>query len=72
MKTKEKSLKTKKYVGLKRSFVFYKKHIGLFIGIIIFSLLGSGLSVLTSIFEGNILTEFTNLNFEVVRVKAQF
>ncbi len=72
MKTKEKSLKTKKYVGLKRSFVFYKKHIGLFIGIIIFSLLGSGLSVLTPIFEGNILTEFTNLNFEVVRVKAQF
>ena len=72
MKTKEKSLKTKKYVCLKRSFVFYKKHIGLFIGIIIFSLLGSGLSVLTPIFEGNILTEFTNLNFEVVRVKAQF
>lgn len=70
MKTKEKSLKTKKYVGLKRSFVFYKKHIGLFIGIIIFSLLGSGLSVLTPIFEGNILTEFTNLNFDKVLLFA--
>ncbi len=70
MKTKEKSLKTKKYVGLKRSFVFYKKHIWLFIGIIIFSLLGSGLSVLTPIFEGNILTEFTNLNFDKVLLFA--
>ena len=70
MKTKEKLLKTKKYVGLKRSFVFYKKHIGLFIGIIIFSLLGSGLSVLTPIFEGNILTEFTNLNFDKVLLFA--
>lgn len=70
MKTKEKSLKTKKYVGLKRSFMFYKKHIWLFIGIIIFSLLGSGLSVLTPIFEGNILTEFTNLNFDKVLLFA--
>ncbi len=70
METKEKLLKTKKYVGLKRSFVFYKKHIGLFIGIIIFSLLGSGLSVLTPIFEGNILTEFTNLNFDKVLLFA--
>lgn len=70
MKTKEKLLKTKKYVGLKRSFVFYKKHIWLFIGIIIFSLLGSGLSVLTPIFEGNILTEFTNLNFDKVLLFA--
>jgi len=73
MKTKEKIVKnknTKKYVGLKRSFMFYKKHIGLFIGIIIFSLLGSGLSVLTPIFEGNILTEFTNLNFDKVLLFA--
>ncbi len=50
--------------------MFYKKHIGLFIGIIIFSLLGSGLSVLTPIFEGNILTEFTNLNFDKVLLFA--
>ncbi len=73
MKTKDKIVKnknTKKYAGLKRSFVFYKKHIGLFIGIIIFSLLGSGLSVLTPIFEGNILTEFTNLNFDRVLLFA--
>lgn len=70
--TKEnKKVKVKKgYPNLKRAFVFYKKYIGLFIGIVIFSLLGSALSILTPVFEGNILTEFTNLNFNKVLILA--
>lgn len=70
--TKEnKKVKVKKgYPNLKRAFVFYKKYIGLFVGIVIFSLLGSALSILTPVFEGNILTEFTNLNFNKVLILA--
>ena len=70
MKTKEKKLKQKKYKNLKRAFVFYKKYMGLFVAIVIFSLVGSGVSMLTPIIEGNILTEFTNLDFDKVLIYA--
>ncbi len=61
---KQKRKKEKKYSNLLRSFKFYKKYMGLFISIIVLSLIGSGISMLTPIFEGNIITEFTIQNFD--------
>ena len=62
MKTKK--IKQKKYGNLFKSFKFYKKHMKLLLGIIFVSLFGSGVSMLLPIFEGNIVTQFTETNFD--------
>lgn len=55
-------VKERGYKGLKKTFKFYKKYMGMFLLIVILSLIGSGLSVLTPIFEGNMVDQFTQFN----------
>ncbi len=55
-------IKEKGYKGLQKTFRFYKKYLGMFILVIILSLLGSGVSVLSPIFEGNLVDQFTQFN----------
>ena len=55
-------IKEKGYKGLQKTFKFYKKYLGTFIIIILLSLLGSGVSVLSPIFEGNLVDQFTQFN----------
>lgn len=59
-------VKERGYKGLKKTFKFYKRHLGRFVFIIILSLMGSGLSVLIPIFEGNMVAEFTSFNVEKI------
>ena len=61
---KNKKPKIKKYSKLFKSFMFYKKHMKLLLSIIFVSLFGSGVSMLMPIFEGNIVTQFTETNFD--------
>lgn len=61
---KNKKPKIKKYSKLFKSFMFYKKHMKLLLSIIFVSLFGSGVSMLMPIFEGNIVTQFTEANFD--------
>ena len=55
-------IKEKGYKGLQKTFRFYKKYLGTFILVIFLSLLGSGVSVLSPIFEGNLVDQFTQFN----------
>ncbi len=59
-------IKEKGYKGLKKTFKFYRKYIGLFLLIIALSLLGSGVSVLSPIFEGNLVDQFTQFNVKKI------
>ena len=54
------------FKGLKKTFRFYKKYMGLFVLMIVFSLLGSGLSVLSPVFEGNMVDQFTKFNVDKI------
>lgn len=54
------------FKGLKKTFKFYKKYMGLFVLMIVFSLLGSGLSVLSPVFEGNMVDQFTKFNVDKI------
>ena len=59
-------LKEKGYKGLKKTFRFYKPYIGMFILIVFLSLLGSGVSVLSPIFEGNLVDQLTQFNLSKI------
>lgn len=59
-------LKEKGYKGLKKTFRFYKPYIGMFILIVLLSLLGSGVSVLSPIFEGNLVDQLTQFNLSKI------
>ena len=59
-------IKEKGYKGLKKTFKFYRKYIGLFLLIIALSLLGSGVSVLSPIFDGNLVDQFTQFNVKKI------
>lgn len=66
-KTKEKK---QKYKNLKRSFLFYKKHLKLFILIVILSLVGSGVGMLSPVFTGQMVNYITLLDFNNVLIYA--
>ncbi len=59
-------LKEKGYKGLKKTFRFYHKYIALFIAVVLLSLLGSGVSVLSPIFEGNLVDQLTQFNVDKI------
>lgn len=63
-------IKERGYNGLKKAFRFYRKYMGLFICIILLSLLGSGVSVLNPIFEGHMVDQLTQFNIEKIMYYA--
>lgn len=58
--------------SLKRIIPYYKKYWKLLILTVVFSLTYAGLSVLTPIFEGNLLTAFTTLDFKYILKMALY
>lgn len=63
-------VKERGYKGLKKAFKFYRKYLGMFICIILLSLLGSGVSVLNPIFEGHMVDQLTQFNIEKIMYYA--
>ena len=59
-------IKERGYKGLQKAFRFYRKYMGLFITIILLSLLGSGVSVLNPIFEGHMVDQLTQFNIDKI------
>ena len=62
--------KDKKFNLYKKTFIFYKKYILMFIVFILLTFLASGMSVLNPIFEGHIVSEFTEFNFNNIVLYA--
>lgn len=62
--------KEKKYVNLKKSFVYYKKHIPMLILIALLGFVISGLNMLGTVFEGQALGGFTDLNYKTIIYNA--
>ncbi len=63
-------IKERGYKGLQKAFRFYRKYMGLFICIILLSLLGSGVSVLNPVFEGHMVDQLTQFNIEKIMYYA--
>ena len=59
-------IKERGYKGLQKAFRFYRRYMGMFIAIILLSLLGSGVSVLNPIFEGHMVDQLTQFNIEKI------